>query len=86
MPKIFSRSESQKEYEDFRSDSMTVCESLKLNFLYQDLTKGQLISKANPQVVNSTKKRTNEFIFTTMQRIFIRFMEEIEVNKKTFQN
>ena len=29
MPRIFPRSESQKEYEDFRPHSMTVCESLK---------------------------------------------------------
>ena len=27
--------------------------------------KGQLISKANCQAVNSTKKRMNEFVFTT---------------------
>ena len=41
-------------------------------------TKGQLISKANCQAVNSSKKRTNEFIFTTMGRVFIHFLEEIE--------
>ena len=45
---------------------------------------GQLISKANCQVVNSSKKQTNEFIFTTMRRVFIRFLEEIENNKKNF--
>ena len=28
--------------------------------------KGQLISKANCQAVNSSKKRPNEFVFTTM--------------------
>ena len=32
--------------------------------------KGQLISKANCQPVNSSKKGTNEFIFTTMRRVF----------------
>ena len=48
--------------------------------------KGQLISKANCQVVNSSKKRTNEFVFTTMRRVFVRFLEEIEVNKNAFQN
>ena len=36
--------------------------------------------------MNSSKKRTNEFVFTTMQRVFVRFLEEIEVNKKTFRN
>ena len=49
-------------------------------------TKGQLISKANCQAVNSSKKRTNEFVFTTMRRVFVRFLEEIEDTKKTFRN
>ena len=40
--------------------------------------KGQLILKENCQAVNSSKKRTNEFIFTTMRRVFVRFFEEIE--------
>ena len=48
--------------------------------------KGQLISKENCHAVNSSKKRTNEFVFTTMQRVFVRFLEEIEVTKKTFRN
>ena len=48
--------------------------------------KGQLISKANHQAVNSSKKRTNEFVFTTMRRVFVRFLEEIEDTKKTFRN
>ena len=47
-------------------------------------TKGQLISKANCQAVNSSKKRTNEFVFTTMRHVFVRFLEEIEDTKKTF--
>ena len=42
------------------------------------LSKGQLISKANCQAVNSSKKRTNEFVFTTMRRVFVRFLEKIE--------
>ena len=49
-------------------------------------SKGQLISKANCQAVNSSQKRVNEFVFTTMRRVFGRFLEEIEVTKKTFQN
>ena len=48
--------------------------------------KGQLISKANCQAVNSSKKRTNEFVFTTMQRVFVCFLEEIEDSKKAFRN
>ena len=46
--------------------------------------KGQLILKANFQAVNSSKKRTNEFIFTTMRRVFVHFLEEIEDLKKNF--
>ena len=49
-------------------------------------TKGQLISKANCQAVNSSKKRTNDFIFTNMRRVFVRFLEEIEDSKKAFRN
>ena len=45
----------------------------------------QIISKANCQAVNSSKKRTNEFIFTTMRRVFVCFLEEIEVNKIHFE-
>jgi hypothetical protein len=48
--------------------------------------KGQLISKANCQVVNFSKKRMNEFIFTTMRRVVVRFSEEIEDTKKAFRN
>ena len=48
------------------------------------LGKGQLISKANCQAVNSSKKRMNELIFTTMRRVFVGFLEEIEDTKKTF--
>ena len=48
-------------------------------------SKGQLISKGNCQVVNSSKKRTNELIFTSMQCVFVRFLEEIEDTKKAFR-
>ena len=50
-----------------------------------DYTKAQLILKANCQAVNSSKKRTNEFVFTSMRRVFIRFLEEIEDSKKAFR-
>ena len=46
--------------------------------------KGQLISKANCQAEDSSKKRTNEFIFTSMRHVFICFLEEIEDSKKAF--
>ena len=47
-------------------------------------SKGQLISKANCQAVSSSKKRTNEIFFTTMRRVFVCFLEEIEDTKKKF--
>ena len=50
------------------------------------MIKGQLISKAKCQAMNSSKKWTNEFVFTTMLRVFIRFLEEIENSKKAFRN
>ena len=40
------------------------------------VTKGQLISKANCQADDSPKKRTNEFVFTTVRRVFVRFLGE----------
>ena len=49
---------------------------VRFDFCY--LCTGQLISKANCQAVNSSKKRTNEFVFTTMRRVFVLFLEEIE--------
>ena len=36
--------------------------------------------------MKSSKRRMNEFVFTTMRRVFVRFLEEIEVNKNTFRN
>ena len=42
--------------------------------------KGHLISKANCQAVNSSKKRMNEFVFTSMRRVFVCFLEEISEN------
>ena len=61
-------------------------ESLWQLFELQQIHKGQLISKANYQALNSSKKRTNEFVFTTMRRVFVRFLEEIEDSKKAFRN
>ena len=49
-----------------------------------NLPKGQLISKANCQAMNSFKKLTNEFVFTTMRCVFLRFLEEIIDSKKAF--
>ena len=47
-------------------------------------SKGQLISKANYQVVNSSKNRMNEFVFTTMRRVFVRFWKKLKTPKSHF--
>ena len=49
-------------------------------------SEGQLISKANCQALNSSKKRTNEFVFTSMRRVLVCIVEEIENSKKAFRN
>ena len=50
------------------------------------MPKGQLISKANCQAEDSPKKRTNEFVFTSMRRVFVRFLGESSARKKTFRD
>ena len=40
------------------------------------IAKGHLISKTNCQAEDSPKKRTNEFVFTTVRRVFVRFLGE----------
>ena len=47
--------------------------------------KGQLISKTNLQAEDSPKKRTNEFVFTSIQRVFVRFLGESSASKKPFE-
>ena len=49
------------------------------------LTKGQLISKANCQAEDSSKKQTNEFVFTSMRRVFVHFLEESSARKKRLE-
>ena len=49
-------------------------------------SKGQLISKRNSQAEDSPKKRTNEFIFTSMRRVFVRFLGESLARKKSFRD
>ena len=46
--------------------------------------KGQLIFKSKLSV-NSSKKRTNEFVFTSMLRVFVRFLGESLARKKRFE-
>ena len=47
--------------------------------------KGQLIWKANCQAEDSSKKRTNEFVFTIMRRVFVPFLEESSARKKVLR-
>ena len=49
------------------------------------LFKGQLISKTNCQAQDSSKKRTNKFVFTSMLPVFVRFFEESSARKKRFE-
>ena len=46
------------------------------------VAKGQLISKTNGQAEDSPKKRTNRFDFTSMRRVFVRFLGESSARKK----
>ena len=36
--------------------------------------KGQLISKTDCQAEDSPKKQASEFVFTSMRRVFVRFL------------
>ena len=62
-----------------------VTKSQNIQKKYLD-SKGQLISKANCQAVNSSKKWTNVFVFTSIRRVYVRYLEEIEDSTKTFRN
>ena len=50
------------------------------------VVKGQIMSKGLLVSSNSPKKRTNEFVFTTMKNSFVRFLGEFEDTKKSFRN
>ena len=56
------------------------------NIVLMYVAKGWTKLKWNFQADVSSKKRTNEFIFTTMGLVFANFFEEIEDTKKIFQN
>ena len=57
-----------------------------VNSDFASCTKGQLISKRFLGSSISSKKRTNEFDFTTVILVFVRFLEEIEGIIKPFRN
>ena len=48
-------------------------------------SKGQLIAKANCQAREFFQKRTNEFVFTTMQRVFVHFWKKLKTPKRHFE-
>ena len=50
------------------------------------VVKGQLISKRKSQAEDSPKKRTNEFVFTSLRRVFVRFLGESSARKKSFRD
>ena len=60
--------------------------SKHMGLLPDILLKGQIISKRFLVSSISSKKRTNEFVFTPMILVFVRFLEEIEDIKKPFWN
>ena len=47
--------------------------------------KGQLISKANCQALNSSKKQTNEFVCTSIRCIFVNFWKKLKTAKRHFE-
>ena len=47
--------------------------------------KGQLISETNCQAEDSPKKRMNEFVFTSIRHVFVRFLGESSARKKRFE-
>ena len=59
-----------------------MCQEIQLSLALQILP--QLILKENCQAVNSSKKQTIEFVFTSMQHVFVHFLKEIEDSKQTF--
>ena len=63
---------------------MFLCQKNPLTSLTQfskAVAKGQLISKANYQAKDSSKKWTNKFIFASMRRVFVHFLEESSARK-----
>ena len=52
----------------------------------QQYVEGQTKLKWFFQADVSSKKWTNEFDFTSIRLVLVRFLEEIEDAKKTFQN
>ena len=79
---VWHRHSSSASFSNFAYTTDTI--NMFLLF-YIKSVKGQLISKANCHAMNSSKKRSNEFVFTTMRRVFVRFWKELKTPKKHFE-
>ena len=62
------------------------CNDQDFSLFAKGLLKGHLISKAICQAEASPTKRTNEFVFTSMRHVFVRFLGESLAKKKTFRD
>ena len=95
---LFFRAEGTCSFKFLTQALICVKKTLKYNLLkvfkhlesilsrFWIVCKGQIISKCFFLAEDSSKKWKNEFVFTTMLRVFIRFLEEIENSKKAFRN
>ena len=59
---------------------------LRANRNSVEVAKGQLILKAKCQAMNSSKRRRNELVFTTMQRVFGFFWKTLKTTKRHFES
>ena len=66
--------------------SMEFIKMFDIKYFCIFVSKGKLISKANCQAEDSSKNRTNEFVFTGMRHVFVRFFEDSSAIKKTFRD
>ena len=74
-------------WRDRKKKVFTLNKHIALSFpSFSSSYKGQLISKANWQAEDSPKKRTNEFVFTSMRRVFVRFLGESSALTICFRN
>ena len=62
------------------------CEYVFIVFHLCKIPKGKLISKWFMESSISSKRRTNEFVFTSKWIVFVRFLEENDNLKKPFRN
>ena len=62
----------------------TLCD-MATHKIIDERAKGQKISKGFFLAEDSPKKRTNEFVFTSMRRVFVCFLGESSARKKPFE-